>query len=124
MHQRGKPIRGEVRQVGFRRLSHGLFVPDDATLSSDEEWVRDLEAWLLVLPAGAVFTHVTGARLRGWRLPALPENVPVFAAVHGGERRARRPGLLCSRLVVLDKIAGVELRHGLPVENAEDLLLA
>ncbi len=78
------PIRGEVRAHGFRRVSHGLFLMERADLDKDEELLRDLRAWLLVLPAGAAFTHVTAARLLGWRLPRLPEPVPVFAAVHDG----------------------------------------
>lgn len=93
------PIRGEVRRVGFRRVSHGLFRSVREGLSDDDELARDLEAWLMVLPESAVFTHVTAARLLGWRLPALPEQVPVFAAVEGDVTRPRRPGLVCSRLV-------------------------
>ncbi len=68
-------------------------------LDEDEELVRDLKAFLLVLPQGAVFTHVTAARLLGWQLPRLPEQVPVFAAVRTKDNRPRRPGLICSRLV-------------------------
>src|SRR4051812_41777535 len=76
-------IRGEVRLAGHRRVSHGLFLPLRAGLSDEAEFVRDLRAWQRVLPEGSVFTHVTGARLRGWVLPKLPEHVPVFAAVEG-----------------------------------------
>jgi hypothetical protein len=119
------PIRGEVRQVGFRRVAHGLFVRRADALSSAEEFLRDLEAWLLVLPSGAVFTHLTGARLLGWQLPMLPEHVPVFAAVHGGERRPRRPGLLCSRLVDSGDIAREKrvVESALPVDAPEEILL-
>lgn len=118
------PVRGEVRQVGFRRVAHGLFVRRMEGLSTADEFVRDLEAWLCVLPSDAVFTHVTGAGLLGWRLPALPEQVPVFAALHGHERRARRPGLICSRLVgsgVVDR--GSRAVNGLPVDASEEILL-
>jgi hypothetical protein len=119
------PIRGEVRHVGFRRVAHGLFVRRADALSTAEEFLRDLEAWLLVLPTGAVFTHVTGARLLGWQLPVLPEQVPVFAAVHSGERRARRPGLLCSRLVDSGDIAREKrvVEGALPVDAPEEILL-
>ncbi|MFA6574751.1 MAG: hypothetical protein WCS84_04970 [Nocardioides sp.] len=112
-------VLGEVRQVGYRRVSFGLYRPltqGDARA----ELLLDLAAWLLVLPRGAAFTHLTGALLRGWALPKLPEQVPVFAAVRKDQPRPRRPGLLCARLV---SDARPELRQGLPVEGAEEILL-
>jgi hypothetical protein len=110
---------------GYRRVSHGLFVSEQAGLAEDAEFLRDLRAWLLVLPPDAVFTHLTGARLRGWTLPQLPAPVPVFAAVHGTERRPRRAGLICSRLVraTADADAGWETVRGLPVDSTEEILL-
>ncbi|WP_134739225.1 hypothetical protein [Nocardioides sp. 503] len=110
---------GEVRLAGSRRVSFGLYRPETG---GDEvaELLLDLAAWLLVLPPGAVFTHLTGAWLRGWTLPKVPEGVPVFAAVRREQRRPRRPGLLCSRLV---GEPSYELRHGLPVECPEEILL-
>jgi hypothetical protein len=119
--ERDEPIRGERRSKGFRRVSHGLFLVERNDLSPDEEVLRDLRAWLAVLPDGAVFTHVTGARLRGWALPKLPEQVPVFAAVEGDPSRPRRPGLICSRL--RRTRTQPERRQGLPVDSAEEILL-
>jgi hypothetical protein len=119
--ERDEPIRGERRSKGFRRVSHGLFLVERSDLSSDEEVRRDLRAWLDVLPDGAVFTHVTGARLRGWALPKMPEQVPVFAAVEGDPSRPRRPGLICSRL--RRTLSRPETRQGLPVESPEEILL-
>lgn len=113
------PIRGEVRQAGFLRVGHGLFLPLVPGLDEDQEFRRVLKAWLLVLPEEAVFTHVTGARLLGWQLPALPEQVPVFAAVANDDNRPRRPGLLCSRLVRAHEPGDV----GLPVDRPEEILL-
>jgi hypothetical protein len=80
-----------------------------------------LHAMLLVLPVGARFTHLTGARLRGWTLPKLPEQVPVFAAVESDAARPRRPGLICSRL--RRTAAEGTLRMGLPVDAPEEILL-
>ena len=114
------PIRGEMRVVGFRRVSHGLFLKELDGLPDEEEFRRDLRAWLLVLPDTAVFTHLTGARLRGWELPKLPEQLPVFAAVEGDVPRPRRPGLLCSRL---RRTCATERRHNLPVDSSEEILL-
>ena len=108
-----------MRVRGWRRVSHGLFLRE-LDLPHDDEVLRDLHAWLLVLPPGAVFTHLTAARLRGWHLPSLPEQVPVFAAVEESANRPRRPGLVCSRL---RRTTDVEWRHGLPVERPEEILL-
>jgi hypothetical protein len=115
-----EPIRGEVRLAGHRRVSHGLFLRLRDDLSADREFVRDLTAYLLVLPASAVFTHLTGARLLGWQLPRLPEHVPVFVAVDGDDRRPRRHGLICSRLV---RERRPIRRVDLPVEAPEEILL-
>jgi hypothetical protein len=118
-----EPIRGEIRVRGFRRVSHGLFVTERPGLSPEDEFLRDLRAWCLVLPDGAVFTHLTAARLLGWRLPHLSNPVPVFAAVHGRERRPRRPGLICSRLVTTEHGSDARSVQGLPVDAPEEILL-
>ena len=77
-----------------------------------ERWFRILGAWLEVLPDDGRFTHVTGAALRGWQLPRLPEFVPLFAATHE-ENRPRRLGLQVSRLT---HDCPAEFRLGFPVE--------
>lgn len=115
-----EPFRGEVRLAGHRRVSHGLAVRIRSDLSADEEFERDLRAYLLVLPPSAVFTHLTAARLLGWQLPKLPEQVPVFVAVDQDEPRPRRHGLIVSRLV---RDRRPSRRHQLPVEAAEEILL-
>jgi hypothetical protein len=116
------PIRGEVRLSGYRRVSHGLYLPPGAAAvtSTREETLHDLRAWRLVLPEDAVFTHITAASLNGWWLPNLLESVPVFAATRLESNRPRRPGLVCSRL---DRTSQPELRHGLPVDSAAEVLL-
>lgn len=121
MDERDRPIRGELRLVGHRRVSHGLFLPTREGLDEDQEFLRDLAAYQLVLPESAVFTHVTGARLLGWRLPKLPEQVPVFAAVRFGDACPRRHGLICSRLVREGR--ALKGRAGLPVDSPEEILL-
>jgi hypothetical protein len=113
-------IRGHLRLAGHRRVSHGLFLPHVPGLSAQEEFLRDLGALREVLPDSATFTHVTGARVLGWQLPALPEQVPVFASVAGDVSRPQRPGLIYSRLVRPSMPA---LVHGLPVELPEEILL-
>ncbi|WP_395692007.1 hypothetical protein [Nocardioides sp.] len=114
------PFRGEIRLAGHRRVSHGLGLVRRDGLSEWEEFLRELEAWRLVLPSAAVFTHLTGARLLGWQLPHLPEQVPVFAAVDLQDPRPRRPGLVCSRLVRERRPIH---RYGLPIDAPEEILL-
>jgi len=115
-------IRGEVRLAGHRRVSHGLFLPLVPGLDEQQQFLRELRAWQLVLPEDAAFTHVTAARLLGWQLPSLPnpEHVPVFAAVTGDGPRPRRPGLVCSRLVRPANSAYVQ---GVPLDAPEEVLL-
>jgi hypothetical protein len=114
------PVRGEIRSPGFRRVSHGLFLPLSSGLDSREEWRRELSAWRLVLPADAAFTHITAAALYDWWLPQLPEFVPVFAATRLDANRPRRAGLSCSRL---DQPSQVQVRYGLPVDSPHEVLL-
>lgn len=114
------PIRGEIRLASVRRVSHGLGVHKRDNLTSEQEFLRDLHAYRLVLPASARFTHLTAARLRGWDLPRLPEQVPVFAAVDAKEARPRRAGLVCSRVV---RPGQPDLCHGLPVDEPVEILL-
>lgn len=113
-------IRGHVRLAGHRRVSHGLFLPLTTGLSPRAEFLRDLTAWLEVLPRNAAFTHVTAARVLQWQLPALPEQVPVFAAVEGDIPRPQRAGLAYSRLVRPTQCAEM---CGLPIDAPEEILL-
>ncbi len=116
-----EPIRGEVRLADHERISHGLYRKKRDGLTPDEQFVRELQAYQLVLPATAVFTHLTGARLLGWQLPKLPEQVPVFAAVGTDDLRPRRHGLICSRLVRTPRpLKGL---GDLPVDDPEEILL-
>jgi very-short-patch-repair endonuclease len=117
------PVRGEVRLAGFRRLSHGLYLPQAETSTDARELLRDLAAWRLVLPPDAVFTHVTAAALNGWWLPLLPEHVPVFAAYTGEAWLPRRSGLVCSRMRRTAEPAPPVLRRGLPCDAPEEVLL-
>jgi hypothetical protein len=101
-------------------VSHGLYLPLSAVPEAHAEFLRDLQAWQLVLPEDAVFTHVTAAALAGWWLPRLPEYVPVFAATSANANRPRRPGLVCSRL---DREPSDITFRGLPVDRSTEVLL-
>lgn len=112
-------VRGHIRKVGYYRVSHGLFRLVHDHDDPDEEFRRDLTAWVLVLPDDAAFTSLTAARIRGWHLPKLPEQTPIFASVEG-KKRPRRPGLVCSRV---KRNRPAEMVDGHPVEPAEEVLL-
>ena len=118
MHSTTEPRRGRYRSPADRRVSHGLMVRK-LGLAAREERLRDLAAWLLVLPPDAVFTHVTAAWLYGWWLPQLPDEVPVFAATTA-DTRPRRAGMICSRL---ESVAVGLTLCGLPVDAPGAVLL-
>ena len=94
------PIRGEIRLAKLRRVSSWPRRGEEARTQRGRRVAPrpDGPIWLVCRPAAA-FTHLTGARLLGWQLPKVPEQVPVFAAVTGDAARPRRHGLICSRLV-------------------------
>jgi very-short-patch-repair endonuclease len=106
-------VRGHRRGAGWTAVGYGLH------LRGTPSFERELRAWALVLPPGAVFTHLAAARLRGWWLPAGP--TPVHVAVGERDRHPQRRGLTVVRLVdrpVLD------LAEGLPVATAAETVLA
>jgi hypothetical protein len=49
-------------------MSHGLFLPK----ARPPSLINELQAWRLVLPPTAAFTHLTAAELNGWWLPVAP----------------------------------------------------
>ncbi len=107
--------RGRIRSRDWSRISHGLYV-----VGPPEERAA-LEAWRLILPPGATFTHLTAAQVRGWWLPPLPVGIPVFAAVPHAGGRPRRPGLSACRHP--GDFAVVQ-HEGLPLATPDDTLLA
>jgi len=111
-------VRGRVRRAGWQRVSRGLYrrTLDLPALS------EELRSWQLVLPASGAFTHLSSAQARGWWLPPLPADLPVFAAVHDADGRPRRDGLLVCRhtqVIDADDDNGIRLATG-----AETLLAA
>jgi hypothetical protein len=113
-------IRGQVRRTGYRRVSHGVYVPVIEPRHAALVTRQNLAAWQTLLPPDGVFTHITGAALRGWWLPRLPEFAPVFVAMPEDSPRPRRAGIVCSRL---RRETRHQLIQGLPVESAEEILL-
>jgi hypothetical protein len=98
------PIRGRSPGVGWRRLTHGIHVPNDGLPGGD------LAGWQLLLPARGCFTHLTAAAHRGWWLPPLPDELPVFVCMTQSDPRPLRAGIRSIRLahaVPLDTIQGI-----------------
>lgn len=117
------PVRGNIRSPRFRRVSHGVFLPVVEEPDERHEWLRDLSAWLLVLPNSGRFTGLTGARLAGWQLPPVARDwTPVFAAVSAPDPIVRRVGLVTSQLRrVADQPPW--MIDDLPVDRPEEVLL-
>lgn len=86
-------IRGRGRRAEWTSVSRGLHRRSDAV----DPWFAALHAWQLALPRSACFTGLTAAAVRGWWLPELPKEVPVFAAGVDGEHAPVRRGLRFSR---------------------------
>jgi hypothetical protein len=68
-----------------------------------------------------VFTGLTVARTRGWWLPPLPEETPVFVATDSAVGRSTRPGLVATRH---PGPPACELRSGLRLAPPAETLLA
>lgn len=112
----GNLVQGHRRGRCWRRLGHGLYVPE----SSTRTYAEDLQAWSEVLPMGAAFTHLTSARVRGWWLPSAIKQ-PVFAATLMANRCPERVGLLITRHKNRPRAETVD---GVPVATAGETLLA
>lgn len=112
-------IKGHVRWSGFDRLTHGLHLSEIKNEAATARTLRQLDAWTMLLPPGAGYTHITAAWLRGWWMPQLPEHVPLFAAGPGAEH-PRRAGLVYSRL---EGLATPTLVRGQPIVSPEESLL-
>jgi hypothetical protein len=114
-----------VRRTAFEQVTHGVH----AVKGSVSELAARCRAIQRALPPEAMFTHYTGARLRGWQLPWLPQRLPIFASVPSGGTHLYRRGLYVARTneasVGVDVIGGV--RVGAPwailAQLAQDLSL-
>jgi very-short-patch-repair endonuclease len=105
------PVLGHRRGAQWHRVSYGVHRPVDGC---------DLDAWALVLPPGGRFTHLTAARELGWRLPLLPDGLPVVAAAHPWVKTPERSGLLVRRTV---SVGTPSLHYGHPLDAPVDILL-
>jgi hypothetical protein len=109
-------VLGRRRGPRWARVGHGLYLPSDACGPHDE-----LLAWSAVLPAAGAFTHLTSARERGWWLPPLPDDLPVFVAMAEHGSRPQRSGL---RVLRSGSGPTVEWYDGVPLASPAETLLA
>lgn len=87
----------------------------------DDRTRLELLAWQLVLPTSSAITHLSAARLCGWWLPPLPEDLPVFVCMPRCDPRPRRRGL---RVVRHPLPPATEIVLGLRCVTAPEILLA
>jgi hypothetical protein len=81
-------VRGSRRGKAWTRVGRGLH--------RSAAWNprhADLRAWQRLLPESACFTHLTAARLHGFALPPVPEDLPTFVSMRTVDDRPRRPEL-------------------------------
>lgn len=87
--------RSVLRGAGYVQPANGVSIPT--------AFAHDLEARCravsIVLPAGAVFTHVTSAELRGWWLPPL-DGLPLVACTDGEAPHHDRRGVYVRRCAI------------------------
>jgi hypothetical protein len=111
------PVRGRWRGPAWIRVGHGLYRPNG---TDDEAEIGALGAWLLVLPEGACYTHLTAAGVRGWWMPPLPDGLPVFISAPKGTV-PQRPGLRVLRPTVIGEVSDC---RGVPLAPPAETLLA
>jgi hypothetical protein len=104
---------GHRSEAGWTSLAHGVHVRAEVS----DDLATSLLARQMVLPFWASFTGLTAARLRGWWLPPLPAQLPLFVA-SGRSDRIDRPGLRVCRHDVLQTWEMVDnVRTSLPAET-------
>lgn len=90
-------IRGCPRLTCFQSVTRGIHRRRLDGGESRDEWLADLAGWQLLLTNHGCFTALTGARIRGWLLPPLPDETPVFVAMQQDDPRPLRKGVRTSR---------------------------
>lgn len=108
---------GRSRQAGWERVTRGVHRRSGA----EEAELLDLRGFQEALSDDVVLTGLTAARVRGWWLPGLPDDVPVFAATKVGTGQSRRPGVRLIRAVETPAVERVgDLRLASPVRTLLD----
>ncbi|MCL8249856.1 hypothetical protein AERO_00540 [Aeromicrobium fastidiosum] len=118
----GAPSRQNLRTGGYHTPTHTVFMDvDDAG-----DLAKTCRAVQQALPADAIFTHLTSASLRGWRLPRT-RSVPIVAVSDADFAHLDRRGVYVRRCDVprrhRSSLRGVRIASAewTIVELAEDL---
>jgi very-short-patch-repair endonuclease len=107
---------GDKRRSQWCRVTHGVHLQRAAV----DDLSARLRAWQYALPFWSSFTGLTAAELRGWWLPPLPPELPLFVA-SGRAARISRPGLDVCRHNTLPPW---ELVEGVRVPASAETVLA
>lgn len=110
-------VRGHPRLAAYVRESHAVH----RLANLGEDRVASLYAWQLLMPDTGCFTALTSAEVRGWWLPPLPPETPVFMAMALDDPRPMRAGVRTSRHT---RVIGCEEVGGLRVAPVPETLLA
>lgn len=99
-----EPVRhGDASELGLTRshLRQRFWTHPLDGLAMPADWTGDLHltcrAVQLMLPSGAVFTHVSAAALRGWPLPDCLVDAPLIACTDGDAPHLDRRGVYVRR---------------------------
>jgi hypothetical protein len=106
-----------LRHRDLRNPHRGVRVPD----ALDDSFLRRCRAYLAIPRAGHFFTHITAARLWGMPLPEWEPDEPLHVSTRAPMRSPRVQGVVGHQ--VEDSRVRVEMRHGLPVTDAESTWL-
>ena len=107
--------RGVLDGPKYEQASYGVHLP-----RGTNDLATRCRAIQRVLPPAAVWSHYTGAMLRGWSRPWLPSRVPLFASLPGGGTHLHRGGVYVART---DGAAcDPEVRDGLRLASAPAIL--
>ena len=102
--------RANLRSAEFIQPVNGASLPS----AQRSDLSGNCRAVALVLPADAVFTHLTAARLRGWWLPDV--DVPIIACSDANAPHHDRRGVYVRRCAIPPWHR--EELHGVPVASA------
>lgn len=83
--------------------------------------LADLHAWQQVLRPTDAFTHLTSAAARGWWLPPLPDDLPVWVAQIQSRNASVRQGLVVHRHRAIPES---ELVDGIRLASPAETLVA
>lgn len=107
--------RGVLDGPKYEQASYGVHLP-----FGTNDLATRCRAIQRVLPPAVVWSHYTGAMLRGWSRPWLPRRLPLFASLPGGGTHLHRHGVYVARTD--EATCKPEVRDGLRLASAPAIL--